>query len=263
MLPRLLSPLVLQTMAFFDVKSAEGRFEGVTRAYTAQDVQRLRGSVKVENTLAQRGADKLWELLKSEPYVHALGALSGNQVGPKTGKCGFGFGGEDEPARRASPGGPPRAPPPHHTTTPPPCCYPAPPDLPLPHPLLPSPLQAVQMAKAGLKAIYLSGWQVGRPPCGLPWSGRPPPDPRSAAWPRPSRAHAPARARTAPTAPATRTAHMPRLRSPALLTPSLAPPCCSPPGRLRPRATPPGQPTQTSPSTQSTLCPCWSSASTT
>ncbi|PSC74855.1 Isocitrate lyase [Micractinium conductrix] len=86
------------TMAFFDVKSAEGRFEGVTRAYTAQDVQRLRGSVKVENTLAQRGADKLWELLKSEPYVHALGALSGNQ--------------------------------------------------------------AVQMAKAGLKAIYLSGWQV-------------------------------------------------------------------------------------------------------
>lgn len=85
-------------MSFFDVKAASGRFEGVTRPYTEQDVQRLRGSVKVEYTLAQRGADQLWELLKSEDYVHALGALSGNQ--------------------------------------------------------------AVQMAKAGLKAIYLSGWQV-------------------------------------------------------------------------------------------------------
>ncbi|KAL4856745.1 Isocitrate lyase [Chlorella vulgaris] len=87
-----------QAMSFFDVKAASGRFEGVTRPYTEQDVQRLRGSVKVEYTLAQRGADQLWELLKSEDYVHALGALSGNQ--------------------------------------------------------------AVQMAKAGLKAIYLSGWQV-------------------------------------------------------------------------------------------------------
>lgn len=63
-----------------DIKAAEGRFEGVQRPYTEQDVQRLRGSVKVEQTLAQRGADKLWELLKNEPYVHALGALSGNQV---------------------------------------------------------------------------------------------------------------------------------------------------------------------------------------
>lgn len=67
-------------MAFMDIKGAQGRFEGVQRPYTEQDVQRLRGSVKVEHTLAQRGADKLWELLKSEPYVHALGALSGNQV---------------------------------------------------------------------------------------------------------------------------------------------------------------------------------------
>jgi hypothetical protein len=67
-------------MSFFDVKAAEGRFEGVTRAYTEQDVQRLRGSVHVQNTLAQLGADKLWELLQSEPYVHALGALSGNQA---------------------------------------------------------------------------------------------------------------------------------------------------------------------------------------
>ncbi|HZG86380.1 isocitrate lyase [Paenibacillus sp.] len=74
------------------------RFEGVARPYSAEDVVRLRGSVVVEHTLAKRGADKLWSLLQSEPYVHALGALTGNQ--------------------------------------------------------------AVQQAKAGLKAIYLSGWQV-------------------------------------------------------------------------------------------------------
>ena len=67
-------------MSFFDVKAASGRFEGVTRPYTEQDVQRLRGSVHVQNTLAQMGADKLWELLQAEPYVHALGALSGNQA---------------------------------------------------------------------------------------------------------------------------------------------------------------------------------------
>lgn len=74
------------------------RFAGVTRPYSAADVQRLRGSVLVEQTLARLGAEKLWRTLHSEPYVNSLGALSGNQ--------------------------------------------------------------AVQMAKAGLKAIYLSGWQV-------------------------------------------------------------------------------------------------------
>jgi isocitrate lyase len=75
-----------------------GRFNGIERNYTLDEVRRLRGSINVAHTLAERGALKLWELLQSEPYVHALGALSGNQ--------------------------------------------------------------AVQMAKAGLKAIYLSGWQV-------------------------------------------------------------------------------------------------------
>jgi isocitrate lyase len=70
----------------------------VVRGYTAQDVERLRGSVRVEHTLAQLGAKRLWELLHAEPFVPALGALSGSQ--------------------------------------------------------------AVQMVKAGLKAIYLSGWQV-------------------------------------------------------------------------------------------------------
>ncbi|MHA7872057.1 MAG: isocitrate lyase, partial [Hyphococcus sp.] len=76
----------------------EGRFHGIERNYGPEEVERLRGSVPVANTLAERGANKLWELLNSEDYINALGALSGNQ--------------------------------------------------------------AVQMAKAGLKAIYLSGWQV-------------------------------------------------------------------------------------------------------
>jgi isocitrate lyase len=75
-----------------------GRFDGVSRPYAPVDVERLRGSVVVEHTLARRGAIRLWELLRSEPYVHALGALSGNQ--------------------------------------------------------------AMQMVRTGLKAIYLSGWQV-------------------------------------------------------------------------------------------------------
>ncbi|UHA75547.1 isocitrate lyase [Paenibacillus sp. 481] len=74
------------------------RWEGVTRPYTAEDVLRLRGSVQVEHTLAQLGAERLWQLVHTEPYVAALGALTGNQ--------------------------------------------------------------AIQQVKAGLKAIYLSGWQV-------------------------------------------------------------------------------------------------------
>ena len=83
--------------ALFDDLPA-GRFDGVSRPYSAADVAKLRGSVVVEHTLAARGSAKLWELLKSEDYVNALGALSGNQ--------------------------------------------------------------AMQMVRAGLKAIYLSGWQV-------------------------------------------------------------------------------------------------------
>lgn len=74
------------------------RFQGITRPYSAEDVVRLRGSVQIEHTLAKRGAKKLWELVNREPFVPALGALTGNQ--------------------------------------------------------------AVQQAKAGLKAIYVSGWQV-------------------------------------------------------------------------------------------------------
>jgi isocitrate lyase len=74
------------------------RWAGIERTYNAEDVIRLRGSVREEHTLARRGANRLWQLLHSHDAVRALGALSGNQ--------------------------------------------------------------AVQMVKAGLKAIYLSGWQV-------------------------------------------------------------------------------------------------------
>jgi isocitrate lyase len=74
------------------------RTSGIVRNYSLGDVRRLQGSVIVEHTLARRGAEKLWELLNTEEFVPALGALTGNQ--------------------------------------------------------------AVQQVKAGLKAIYLSGWQV-------------------------------------------------------------------------------------------------------
>jgi isocitrate lyase len=74
------------------------RWQGIQRPYSAADVIRLRGSVQIEYTLAKLGAQRLWELMHSEPYVAALGALTGTQ--------------------------------------------------------------AVQMVQAGLKAIYLSGWQV-------------------------------------------------------------------------------------------------------
>jgi malate synthase A len=56
------------------------RWDGVRRLYTVRDVDRLRGTVQVDHTLAQMGALRLWELLHSEPYVHALGAMTGNQA---------------------------------------------------------------------------------------------------------------------------------------------------------------------------------------
>src|SRR5260370_18842806 len=56
------------------------RGKGVERPYTAEDVLRLRGSVQIEHTLARLGAERLWELLKTEPYVNALGAVTGNQA---------------------------------------------------------------------------------------------------------------------------------------------------------------------------------------
>jgi isocitrate lyase len=78
--------------------SPKGRFTGIARNYSVADVKRLRGSVQLEYTLAENGANRLWKLLREEPFINALGALSGNQ--------------------------------------------------------------AMQMVRAGLKAIYLSGWQV-------------------------------------------------------------------------------------------------------
>jgi isocitrate/methylisocitrate lyase len=75
-----------------------GRYEGIERNYTPDEVKALRGSFPIAYTLAERGANQLWNLLHEEPYINALGAMSGNQ--------------------------------------------------------------AMQMVRAGLKAIYLSGWQV-------------------------------------------------------------------------------------------------------
>jgi isocitrate lyase len=74
------------------------RWRGIERPYSPEDVLRLRGSVHIEHTLARLGAERLWEMLKTESYVNALGAVTGNQ--------------------------------------------------------------AVQQVQAGLKAIYVSGWQV-------------------------------------------------------------------------------------------------------
>ncbi len=81
-----------------DTWSTDSRWKGITRPYTAEEVLRLRGTMPIEYTLARKGAERLWELLHSEPYVATLGALTGNQ--------------------------------------------------------------AVQIVKAGLQAVYVSGWQV-------------------------------------------------------------------------------------------------------
>ena len=56
------------------------RWRGIRRAYSATDVVRLRGSFPVEYTLARRGAEKLWTLLNTEPFINCLGALTGGQA---------------------------------------------------------------------------------------------------------------------------------------------------------------------------------------
>ncbi len=58
----------------------KGRFEGIRRPYRPEDAARLRGSFPISHTLADRGANKLWQLLHERPYVHALGAVTGNQA---------------------------------------------------------------------------------------------------------------------------------------------------------------------------------------
>ncbi len=88
------TPLISQEEKDFQAK----RWEGVHRPYTAEDVDRARGSIKIDYTLANLGARRLWDLITTEDYVNALGALTGGQ--------------------------------------------------------------AMQMVRAGLKAVYCSGWQV-------------------------------------------------------------------------------------------------------
>ncbi len=56
------------------------RWQGVTRPYSAEEVLRYRGSVNIEHSLARRGAERLWKILRTEDYVHALGAVTGNQA---------------------------------------------------------------------------------------------------------------------------------------------------------------------------------------
>jgi isocitrate lyase len=59
---------------------SNARWQGITRPYKAEDVLRLRGTVQVEHTLARLGAERLWDLLQEQPYVAALGAMTGNQA---------------------------------------------------------------------------------------------------------------------------------------------------------------------------------------
>src|SRR5262249_54125082 len=59
---------------------AESRWVGIKRTYTPADVLRLRGSLEIEYTIARKGAERLWNLLQTEPYVAALGAMTGNQA---------------------------------------------------------------------------------------------------------------------------------------------------------------------------------------
>ncbi|MEM9694922.1 MAG: isocitrate lyase [Myxococcota bacterium] len=60
--------------------ASASRWKGVTRPYSKEDVKRLRGSIRIEHTLARLGAERLWELMHTEPYVNSLGALTGNQA---------------------------------------------------------------------------------------------------------------------------------------------------------------------------------------
>ena len=62
------------------VPAPTGRFDGISRPYSPAEVERLRGSVPIAYTLAEKGANRLWESLKKEPYVNSLGAVTGNQA---------------------------------------------------------------------------------------------------------------------------------------------------------------------------------------
>lgn len=60
--------------------ATDPRWQGIERAYSAEDVVRLSGSVREEQTLARRGAERLWRQLHEQDYIHALGALTGGQA---------------------------------------------------------------------------------------------------------------------------------------------------------------------------------------
>jgi isocitrate lyase len=60
--------------------SSDGRWKGIERPYSAKDVNRLRGSLQIEYTLARRGAERLWDLLRTEPYLQSMAAVTGNQA---------------------------------------------------------------------------------------------------------------------------------------------------------------------------------------
>src|ERR1700741_2912375 len=60
--------------------SNDPRWSGITRPYSYSDVVRLRGSIQIEYTLARLGAERLWNLMQTDPYVRALGAITGNQA---------------------------------------------------------------------------------------------------------------------------------------------------------------------------------------
>ncbi len=67
----------------FDITTTwknDPRWSGIERPYTAQDVDRLRGTIHIEHSLARHGAERLWQQMQSEPYVNALGAMTGNQA---------------------------------------------------------------------------------------------------------------------------------------------------------------------------------------
>jgi isocitrate lyase len=67
----------------FDITTTwktDPRWSGIERPYTPQDVDRLRGTIHVEHSLARHGAERLWQQMQSEPYVNALGAMTGNQA---------------------------------------------------------------------------------------------------------------------------------------------------------------------------------------
>ena len=68
-------------------EAPEGRFDGIDRPYSPADVEKLRGSVVISQTLAERGANRLWELLKTEDYINSLGAMTGNQAMQQIGRA--------------------------------------------------------------------------------------------------------------------------------------------------------------------------------